>query len=116
MLPYKYHSLGSGEIRLLQLLPLTSDVENDNIRFHIFHVAFKRCNVPVLFFSYEGLFYVWGGQRTETVYCNDHTIKVMPNLVSALSRLRHMLSVLGYYRTLWVDSICLNQSEVPERG
>ncbi|KAF2494135.1 HET-domain-containing protein [Lophium mytilinum] len=114
---YEYQSLEPGDIRLLQLLPPNPRVQNDPIRFHIVHTSFARCNILDSFFSYEALSYVWGGSRTDPVYCNNREILVTPNLVSALSRLRKTMSKYPvFHRTLWVDSICINQNDVLERG
>ena len=114
---YQYQPLEPGEIRLLQLLPRKPHVQNDPVRFHIVHTSFARCHIPDSFFSYEAVSYVWGGDRTDLVYCDDSEILVTPNLVSALSRLREkMPEYPGFHRTLWADSICINQNDVVERS
>jgi hypothetical protein len=114
---YQYQPLALGEIRLLQLLPPRPDIADDPIRFRIIHTTFARCNVLDSFFSYEALSYVWGGDRTAAVSCDDHEIMVTPNLVSALIQLRRKMSnFTGLHRTLWVDSICINQNDAVERG
>jgi hypothetical protein len=114
---YQYQPLALGEIRLLQLLPPRPDIADDPIRFRIIHTTFARCNVIDSFFSYEALSYVWGGDRTAAVSCEDHEILVTPNLVSALIQLRrNMSSFTNLHRTLWVDSICINQNDVVERA
>jgi hypothetical protein len=114
---YQHQPLEPGEIRLLQLLPPRPHVQNDPIRFHIVHASFAQCLVIDSFFSYEALSYVWGGIRTDPVYCDDREILVTPNLVSALTKLRETMPVYpGFHRTLWIDSICINQDDVVERG
>lgn len=115
--PYQYQPLQPGEIRLLQLLPRNPDVQDDLIRFHIVHTPFERCHTLDSFFSYEAVSYVWGGDRTDPVYSDDREILVTPNLISALSRLREtMPKYPSFHRTLWVDSICINQDDILERG
>lgn len=67
--------------------------------------------------EYEALSYVWDGYRTAAVSCDDHEILVTPSLVAALLQLRRKMSnFTGLHRTLWVDSICINQNNVVERG
>ncbi|KAF2749206.1 HET-domain-containing protein [Sporormia fimetaria CBS 119925] len=115
--PYKYRPLAPGEIRLLQLLPaITPDVHNDPIQLNIVHATVSGSTAPATFSEYEALSYVWGGERTETVYCDGCEIKATPNLVSALWRLRHHAKNLSLQRALWVDSICVNQDDTAERG
>jgi hypothetical protein len=116
ILPYQYQPFAPGEIQLLQIFPPTSEAQNNPIRFHIVHVIIERCDVPESFFTYEALSCVWGGERTETVYCDNCTFKVTPNLVSALSRLRQTMPMLSFHRTLWADSIRIDQDDVIERG
>ncbi|OCL04187.1 hypothetical protein AOQ84DRAFT_276132, partial [Glonium stellatum] len=66
---------------------------------------------------YEALSYVWGGDRTVPIYCNDREILATPNLVSALSSLRQkMPKYPRFCRTLWVDAICIDQDNLVERG
>jgi hypothetical protein len=114
---YQYQPLEQGEIRLLQLLPRNPLVQNDPIQFHIVHTSFARCHIPDSFFSYEALSYVWGGDLTDPVYCDNREILVTPNLISALSILREtMVAYPSFHRTLWVDSICINQNDIVERG
>lgn len=101
----------------MQLLPPNPLDPDDPIRLHIIHTSFARCRILDSFFSYEAVSYVWGGDRSDRVYCDDHEILVPPNLVPALLRLRETMPVYpGFHRTLWVDSICINQDDIVERG
>jgi hypothetical protein len=114
---YRYSPLAPGEVRLLQLLPRNWNLTHDPIRLNIVNTTFDRCHVPDSFFSYEALSYVWGGERTQTVYCDGQSIPATPNLVSALSRLRIGMDTFPYFhRTLWVDAICINQEDLEERS
>ncbi|KAI1266844.1 heterokaryon incompatibility protein-domain-containing protein [Xylariaceae sp. FL1019] len=58
--------------------------------------------------NYEALSYVWG-ERTGSlpIRCDGLDLLVTPNCHDALVHLRRSVKV----RTLWIDSICLNQSE-----
>ena len=76
---------------------------------------------------YDALSYTWGdpclGQRAESqscwetssVYCilvDGHCLSITRNLYDVLCRLRK----LKIYGPLWIDSICINQQDVDERG
>lgn len=65
-------------------------------------------------YNYEALSYVWG-RSTEGRTINLDGQKVVPvtdNLHAALRRLRR----LDKPRTLWVDSLCINQDNLAERN
>lgn len=71
---------------------------------------------------YEALSYVWGTgniselAQVESEHPQSHqaptTIGVRPNLASALRHLRSPDET----RVLWIDAICINQDDVPERN
>ena len=52
------------------------------------------------------------GKQGDAIECNRSSISISSNLSSALFRLRHMQES----RTLWIDQICINQDDVPEKG
>lgn len=64
--------------------------------------------------SYEALSYTWGdSKRTNTIRTNGtNEIKIGKNLYSALRCLRQKREIL----TIWVDAICIDQSNVRERS
>jgi ankyrin repeat protein len=62
---------------------------------------------------YDALSYTWGGtDKTFTVIVNGKTFDITENLHSALQRLRSE----EIDRVLWVDAICIDQSNERERG
>ncbi|KAI1593347.1 Arp Ankyrin repeat [Pyrenophora tritici-repentis] len=62
---------------------------------------------------YDALSYTWGGtDKTSTVTVNEKTFDVTENLHSALQHLRSE----DTDRVLWVDAICIDQSNELERG
>lgn len=62
---------------------------------------------------YDALSYTWGGtHKTSTVIVNGEALRVTENLHSALQHLRSE----NVDRTLWVDAICIDQSNEKERG
>ncbi|TVY13033.1 Heterokaryon incompatibility protein 6, OR allele [Lachnellula arida] len=100
---YTYKPLASAQdsIRLLRLKP----AENPNSPIHcaLFHTSLSRAP------PYVALSYCWG----ERVYLEDENFGVTPNLKHALQRLR---PASGEDRVLWVDAICINQADIPERS
>jgi hypothetical protein len=98
-----YHELHYREIRLVKLL---SGRWHDKIQCHLFHVPLA--NEPI----YKALSYAWGSPKaTRPILVNGYQHSVTVNLESALRRLRQPNNDL----TLWVDALCINQSNNPER-
>ena len=63
--------------------------------------------------QYEALSYTWGAVSDKNVRIQErYDILVTDNLYHALLRLRHKSQI----RTMWVDAICINQSDVEERS
>ncbi|OZJ04814.1 hypothetical protein BZG36_02357 [Bifiguratus adelaidae] len=61
---------------------------------------------------YEALSYVWGNPHdTVPIRLDGRIFQVTINLRKALRRLRRSKT-----RTLWVDAICINQSDINERN
>ncbi|KAH7322425.1 heterokaryon incompatibility protein-domain-containing protein [Stachybotrys elegans] len=62
--------------------------------------------------EYDALSYVWGTESAASPMTIDgESFTITKNLDIALRHLRHCKSD----RTLWVDAICINQSDIPER-
>ncbi|KAK4443787.1 heterokaryon incompatibility protein-domain-containing protein [Podospora aff. communis PSN243] len=63
--------------------------------------------------EYEALSYVWGETHgTQPMTCNDQTILITQNCDLALRHLR----LPSTPRTLWIDSICIDQTSLSERA
>jgi len=64
--------------------------------------------------SYTALSYVWGtDDASKTISCNGSSyLTIRPNLYNALCRIRDFREA----RILWVDAICIDQSNVSERN
>jgi len=91
-------------IRLLTLLPGAT-------------TAKIQCILQVVDLSlaptYEALSYVWGSQDSPTrIICNEIPIRVGPNLAAALQRIR----LESRSRVLWIDALCIDQSNLKERS
>ncbi|KAH8665167.1 heterokaryon incompatibility protein-domain-containing protein [Tricladium varicosporioides] len=92
----------SRMIRLLRLLP----GHGDQICCELMVVSLD--SHP----SYESLSYVWGNpKKTLPITLNNHTVKVTTNLHDALRRLRSKMEP----RLVWVDALCINQSNIKEK-
>ena len=103
--PYLPLNTERKQIRLLELLP---GLWRETIRSTLRTVSLDTGP------SYEALSYTWGGYNEKRTLCINgyHRIKVTDNLFNALRRLRHQTGK----RILWIDAICIDQSNVEERG
>jgi len=101
-----YHPIDSedGEIRLAELLPGCYD---EPIRISL---RTKRIDDPI---GYEALSYVWGTAISpKRALVNGCPMRVTVNLDMGLRRLR----LCDSPRTLWIDALCINQSDIQERS
>ncbi|CAI9634610.1 hypothetical protein GT037_004159 [Alternaria burnsii] len=94
----------NGEIRLVELLPGCYD-DVIQLNLHMKNLSDKP--------SYEALSYAWGTTPSSNrAIINGCLIPVRESLDQGLRRLR-----LGDQpRTLWIDALCINQSDVRERS
>jgi Heterokaryon incompatibility protein (HET) len=98
-----FRPLEESEIRLFVLDP---DGENGAIRGHIIYARCGTC-------KYEALSYVWGQIReTSTIYIDGNQVSVTKGLESALRNLRARHEP----RVLWIDYICIDQTNIAERN
>ncbi|XPS72424.1 hypothetical protein M3J07_004576 [Ascochyta lentis] len=68
---------------------------------------------PLAEASFEALSYVWGTVLLPCkIYVNDRPFYITQNLRSALQELRHERAC----RMLWIDAICINQSDNYEKS
>lgn len=93
-----------NNIRHITIRP--SDDYNTRIECTLFEV--DRTSKP----EYEALSYVWGAPgSTRNILLNDKLIPIRENLEAALRQLRRRDSP----RTMWIDAICIDQSNIQER-
>jgi hypothetical protein len=104
LLQYKPLSSASS-MRVLQLVPAkTSHVPLEC------RLLETSLNSPS---EYKALSYVWGDENDpSTITCDGAQLSITRNLESALRRFRHETNEV----ILWVDSICINQRDIPERN
>ena len=106
---YEHSKLTSRtSIRLIRLL---AGARNDKIRCEI-DIADIENDL-----AYEAVSYVWGASehKPSIQLCCERggsELEIPKNLERALRRFRHPTST----RTLWTDSICINQSDLHERN
>ncbi|PMD42634.1 heterokaryon incompatibility, partial [Hyaloscypha variabilis F] len=63
--------------------------------------------------AYEALSYAWGHLvYCEKIYLPTSYLEITSNLATALRQLRHQ----DRPRKLWVDALCINQSDEAEKG
>jgi len=102
---FAYRPLECNNIRLLLLLPAAR--LSQRIECRLCHAPFTNTS------QYEALSYTWGDPSiTKCIVLEGAPFKVTENLKSALRHLRHS----DIARTLWVDAICIDQSNIPERN
>ena len=103
--PYRYKPLLTPlQIRLVDILP-GSDGQPLSCRIREVQVEDKHV--------YEALSYVWGDEKDKVaIQCEDANIYITQNLTAALRYFRHSSEP----RTLWVDSICINQESAKEKS
>jgi len=101
---YFYRPLRHNEFRLLVLHP---GVEEEPIQCNIQCVSIQEQ------VEYETLSYCWGSnQPTSEINCQGERLSISQNLSSALKALRHKDKI----RRIWVDALCINQDDIPERS
>ena len=94
------------EIRILELLPPASP---DPTKIHCNLITANLSDRP----SYEALSYAWGDLVfSEKIYLPNGYLAITSNLAAALRQLRPGNGL----RRLWVDAVCINQSDDAEKG
>ena len=106
---YEPLNLSNNEIRIINLSP-------GNFEDEIYCTA-QTISLDTLSENlekiYEALSYTWGtSEKRKTIYLNGKPLKVTLNLYVALQYLRYP----SKSRCLWVDAVCINQSNIRERN
>jgi hypothetical protein len=107
---YRPLDASKSEIRLIELLPTatnTSTRRERTPRCNLIHASLN--DKP----NYVALSYTWGDPRdTEKITVDQSLVSVTRNLHSALKHLRYEKTV----RIIWIDAICINQSDDEEKS
>lgn len=102
-----YTPLKENEIRVLEILPSEDFSETINTTCRIISLASDTSTE-----AYVALSYTWGApNNTSYIRVNRYQHKVTPNLESALRHLRNDKNKI----VIWVDAVCINQNDIPER-
>lgn len=106
----------SPELRLLKILPCVTDDDYETLR-----CTLVTDSLDMLLHEYIAISYVWGDPNlTHIIMVDDHPVSVTTNLEEFLLRYRKMSVVAkdwdfaNWY--LWVDAICINQVDIPEKS
>jgi len=106
--PYSLLSSNGDNIRLLCLLP--NEDEAAVLQCKLRNYSLQQSDRGT--HPYEALSYVWGNQNeTRPIYLDELEFSVTVNLHAALSHLRDRF----IERFIWVDAICIDQSNLKER-
>ncbi|KAH9210536.1 heterokaryon incompatibility protein-domain-containing protein [Leptodontidium sp. 2 PMI_412] len=105
---FKYEPLDLSTVRpSIRLAILQPGPRNASIRVKLGRSAFA--DRP----KYEALSYTWGrADDLRAIELNGTRVEVRKNLALALVHLRHA----SEERVLWIDAICINQSDLEERN
>ncbi|ETS74427.1 hypothetical protein PFICI_14293 [Pestalotiopsis fici W106-1] len=107
--PYEHQPLDTASFRILQLLP--ADRFEDDLECEIQCVRLPESSAQKV--AYTALSYVWGQEPVScAVVVQGKHILIQPNLESALRHLRRRSGTFP----LWIDALCIDQSNTRERN
>ncbi|KAH7235451.1 hypothetical protein BKA59DRAFT_444431 [Fusarium tricinctum] len=107
MSTYQYTQLPAGRIRILRLQPHQD--KQSAIQCQLSDLELRDSEGLCL---YEALSYVWGSpNKPHSIEIEGCSLSVGANLYAALLRLRHT----SLERILWVDAICIDQTNITEK-
>lgn len=102
-----YKPLGSRSFRLISLIPAKSVSSPPKCVMNDYKLLGDNCPL------YEALSYTWGNpQSSLPITLNGYSVHVSPNLYTALQYLRKRIG----RRVLWIDALCINQTDSTERN
>ncbi|KAF4968684.1 hypothetical protein FSARC_3970 [Fusarium sarcochroum] len=103
---FEYLPLATNDIRVFVLNP---GVSTDVVTGQVEHINWGWNSGN----GYEALSYVWGDiTDSTTILINGEKFSITKSLMTALCHLRYT----DRPRTLWIDSICINQADIVERN
>jgi hypothetical protein len=103
--PYIYTPLPADHIRLLYVPPQLNSPRTLSCKLKIFSLHERP--------QYEALSYAWGTEQPfEHIVCNGAKLPVTPHLLEGL----RSISKAIFVQWLWIDAICINQSDDIEKA
>jgi hypothetical protein len=111
---YQYSPLGRKGLWPIRLLKLHAGTPESVLSCNLEHTTLDQSPLP----NFDALSYVWGspeGEKTSIYVCEGnmvYTIQILPSLRAALCRLRQTTE----NRAIWIDALCINQSDHAERS
>lgn len=97
-----------NSIRLLQLLPRKEDPKS--LQCSLFEYPLR--NLDNSSHLYEALSYVWGSEdKSQSITIGDQILSITQNLYMLLCRLQNY----SLSRIIWVDAVCINQTDEKEK-
>ncbi|KAG8164155.1 hypothetical protein KVR01_006073 [Diaporthe batatas] len=106
---YVYPPLPS--LRHIRVLKLYSAPSSDDPELSVELLSVPLDDAP----PFEALSYAWGSPSPRTeIRCSGMRIEIGPSLYSALCHMRPKSP--GQMRLMWVDALCINQEDIPERN
>jgi hypothetical protein len=107
-------SVNHTSFRLLELDFSSDAASADKATVHATMDIYDFRDAP----EYEALSYAWGTQDgSSNIVLNDQWFPVTPNLLAALQQLRLNQGKNGKSKgKLWIDAICINQSDNSEKS
>jgi hypothetical protein len=100
---------GARDIRLLSL------ADNEVHHGRILQCKFEERDLDMIlpWDSYNALSYVWGVSPEKIeIICNGHSAHITTNLYDALVQIWSLTPK----KMMWVDALCINQSDAVEKG
>ncbi|ERF73187.1 hypothetical protein EPUS_03028 [Endocarpon pusillum Z07020] len=95
------------EIRLRQIEPSLGPTHSSLPNAKLIHSTLGEGEI------FSALSYVWGTEFDSTpLICNGGKIRITKNLGQALRQLQHD----EQSRRIWIDALCINQENIPERN
>ncbi|TVY14492.1 Heterokaryon incompatibility protein 6, OR allele [Lachnellula arida] len=104
-----YFPLQKNEIRVLEVLP---GGEHDDVQCRLEHVLVN--NPP----EFNALSYTWGDPQAPkvTISVDGYDLLVTKSCKSILQELRRESMAQSKPQFIWIDAICINQSDIVERN
>ncbi|TVY54787.1 Heterokaryon incompatibility protein 6 OR allele, partial [Lachnellula suecica] len=99
-------------IRLILIHPPSNSQSADDIHCTLQHATLSSFKDDITL-HYSALSYVWGDEDHQAkIHIDGEEISITVNLFQALRSIRHASKDV----LLWVDAVCINQQNIPERN